>query len=551
MLQTFLSLFLIISLFTPNTVMGDIVENRQGELVSSDFKTLVNSNLPWCKKKTWGEGYKKDNCWTELAWFENITDNRNLSYYWEENKPNFDNGYAGEWKNNEFHGKGIRIFSDRIIVGNWQANDISLGTIHYFDQKTILDFYEGVKIESHSGRHYVFAYNNNKFIKDRYNSFSLLGTYHALIKNRNEHTFQYYGEIKDLQPHGKGEIRIHPVSKWNLTYPYKIIGNFKDGKLINKARLFFKNNNKGFPDVELDISFINDKFSTISVNEIKAYCGESEILFSGNIMLPVSDKHSHFSVIPFLPNQINSSKSKEIWQMIVLDDEYTIKYDYGDFFISVISKKNLKKIDKEAIQNLFIHEKNQIFSADIKGIGAACYPNNAINFDEKNSVTLISSKGTYTGNVTKKYISKIGFNRYNIGYLKSGKGTIEYPDGSFFKGEWLNDMKEGYGEFINNNGIVVKQHWVLGENSNQIITQEQAKQKRLAQIEKEILLQKGVNSELNPENLKKCERFFNEYMKTFLFLKKLDKYQYNLNESIGKEYLLDCLKDPNKYLYSF
>ena len=111
--------------------MGDIEENRFGELINSDFKNLVNSNLPWCKKKIWGEGYKTDNCWTELAWSQ-------------QTGGLFD-GYAGEWKNDEFHGKGVRIFPDRIIIGNWQANDISFGTIDYFDKHTFLVFYEGCK----------------------------------------------------------------------------------------------------------------------------------------------------------------------------------------------------------------------------------------------------------------------------------------------------------------------------------------------------------------------------------------------------------------------
>jgi len=544
MFQKLPSIFLLIfvSLFYSNTFMGDIEENRFGELINSDFKNLVNSNLPWCKKKIWGEGYKTDNCWTELAWSQ-------------QTGGLFD-GYAGEWKNDEFHGKGVRIFPDRIIIGNWQANDISFGTIDYFDKHTFLVFYEGVKIDGHTERHYVFQYNNKKFIKDYYYDEFLLNGRNGLIKNLNERTFQYYGEIKDLQPHGKGEIRIQPIKNKlsqmiDYKYPYKITGSFKDGKLIGEARLFFKNNNETLPDVELDVTFLSDRFSVASVNEMKNYCGESVIFFTGNPILPWSDQHSHFSLIPVLPNQINSSKSKEIWQMAALDAGYIIKYDFEEFFIDVISNKSLEKIDKKLIQDLSINEKNQIFSADIKEIGAECYPNNAIDFNENKPSTIISSEGTYTGGVTKKYINDRNFDRYYIGYKKNGKGTIEYSDGSLFKGEWLNGMKDGYGEFIKKDGTVIKQKWVLGENSNQIIMQEKAEQKRLAQIEQEIVFQKGVNLELNPENLKKCEKFFNEYMKQFLFLRELNEYQYNLHESTAKEYLLNCLKDPNKYLYSF
>ena len=552
MFKNFLSLFLIVNIFFTNTAMADIEENRLGELVSSDFKNIVNSSLPWCKKK-WTGGYKTDNCWAESAWFENISDNFSLKNY--KTLPNFVNGYAGEWKDNKFNGKGVQIFLDRIIVGNWQENDISFGTIYYFDQKTQLKLFQDVRVADHSDPQYVFGFNNDNFLENprySYREFRLMGNYYGIKKNQNKNRFVYHGEIKDLQPHGKGEIRIQQFEGYyGLTYPFKIAGNFKDGKLIDKAKFFFKNNNNELPDLELDISFANDRFSSISVNQMKTYCGESEILFSGNILLPASDEHSHFTNLPVLPNQMNSSKSKEIWQMAILDDEYIIKYDYGDFFISVISSKNLKKIDKELIQDLSIHKNNQIFSADIKEIGAECYPNNAIDFNKNKPSTIISSKGTYTGGVRDRYINKRDRGRNYIGYKKDGKGTIEYTDGSVFKGEWLNDMKDGYGESIKKDGTVIKQEWVLGENINQIIMQEKAKQKRLAQIEKEILLQKGANLELNPENLKKCERFFNEYMKPFLYIKKLDRYQYNIYENIGKEHLLNCLKDPNLYLYSF
>lgn len=574
MFKNFLSLLLIVNIFFTNTAMADIEENRWGELVSSDFKNIVNSSLPWCKKKGWGGGYKTDNCWAESAWFENISDNFLLKNY--KTLPNLVNGYAGEWKDNKFHGKGVQIFSDRIIVGNWQENDISFGTILYFDQKTQLKLFQGVRVADHSDPQYVFGFNNDNFLenprRNSYREFRLMGNYYGIKKNQNKNRFVYHGEIKDLQPHGKGEISVQAASNAyaismhgrsdgyselygasndGLTYPFKIAGNFKDGKLIDKAKFFFKNNNNELPDLELDISFANDGFFSISVNQMKTYCGESEILFSGNILLPASDKHSHFTNLPVLPNQMNSSESKEIWQMAILDDEYIIKYDYGDFFISVISSKNLKKIDKELIQDLSIQKRNQIFSADIKEIGAECYPNNAIDFNKNKPSTIISSKGTYTGGVRYSYINNRNRGRNIIGYVKNGKGTIEYTDGSVFKGEWLNDMKDGYGEFIKKDGTVIRQEWVLGENINQIIMQEKAKQKRLAQIEKEILLQKGANLELNPENLKKCERFFNEYMKPFLYIKKLDRYQYNIYENIGKEHLLNCLKDPNLYLYSF
>ena len=203
------------------------------------------------------------------------------------------------------------------------------------------------------------------------------------------------------------------------------------------------------------------------------------------------------------------------------------------------------------MQDLSLHKKNQIFSADVKEIGADCYPNNAIDFNEKKSSTIISSEGIYTGGVTKSYINNRNRDRYYIGYEKYGKGTIEYPDGSVFKGEWRNDKKDGYGEFIKKDGTVIQQKWVLGADSNQIIIREKEKQKRLEQMETEILFQRAVNLELNPENLKKCERFFNEYMKPFLFIKQLDINQYKIYENSGKEYLLRCLKDPDLYLYGF
>ena len=552
MLKYFSSLFLIANLFFTNTAIADIEVDRFGKLISSDFKNLVNSSLPWCKKK-WRGGYKTDNCWAESAWFENISDN----FYLRQPLPNLINGYAGEWKNNKFHGKGVQIFSDRIIVGNWQENDISFGTIYYFDKKTKLNLFQDVKVADHFDTQYVFGYNNDNFIEHRENSyrrsFMLIGNYYGK-QNQNEARFEYHGEIKGLQPHGKGEIRIQQFAEVfvyeRMAYPYKITGNFKDGKLNGKAKLFFKNKNKELHDLELDISFANNRFSSISIDQMKAYCGEAEILLSGNILLPASDKHSHFTNIPVLSDKKNGDL-KEIWQMVKLDDEYTIKYDYGDFFISVVSSKNLKKIDKELIQDLSINKKNQIFSADIKEIGAECYPNNAIDFNDKKPSIIISSEGTYTGSVTKTYINNRTHDRYYVGYEKQGKGTIEYPDGSVFKGEWLNDMKDGYGVFIKKDGTVIQQKWVLGADSNQIIIREKIKQERIAQIETEIFFQRAINLESNPENLKKCEKFFNEYMKPFLFIKELDRNQYKIYENYGKENLLNCLKDPDLYLYGF
>lgn len=572
MFKNLISFFLIINLCFTDTAIADIEVDKFGTIINSDFRNLVNSSLPWCKKKFWGDGYKKiDNCWLESAWFENISDNyfdRNIK---KKTLSNFVNGYAGEWKNDKFHGKGVQIFPDRIIVGNWQENDISFGTIYYFDQNTRLTFYQNPRIRVAPGgplsdEQNIFIYNNDSFLNNNrdysnYWAYTLIGYKYqkgTLLNqlNQNVHRFEYHGEIKDLQPHGKGEIRIQDfviksISK-SVNYPYKIAGNFKDGQLIDRAKLFFKHYNKELPDLELDIGIANERLLPISINQMKAYCDESEILFSGNILLPVSDNHSHFNNIPVLPLKKNSGQHKEIRQMVKLDDEYTIKYDYGDFFISVISSKNLKKIDKELIQDLSIHKKNQILSGDIKEISPTCYPNN-LDFNEEKPITIISSEGTYTGRVRADYINyrygSVG-DRNNIGYRKY-KGTFEYPDGSVFKGRWINDKKDGYGEFIKKDGTVIKQEWSQGSDMNQIRIWEKAEQKKLAQIDTEILLQKGANLALNPENLKKCERFFNEYMKQFLFLKTLDRYQYNLNENIAKKYLLNCLKDPNLYLVTF
>ena len=214
MFKNFLSLFLIVNIFFTNTAMADIEENRWGELVSSDFKNIVNSSLPWCKKKGWGGGYKTDNCWAESAWFENISDNFLLKNY--KTLPNLVNGYAGEWKDNKFHGKGVQIFSDRIIVGNWQENDISFGTILYFDQKTQLKLFQGVRVADHSDPQYVFGFNNDNFLenprRNSYREFRLMGNYYGIKKNQNKNRFVYHGEIKDLQPHGKGEISVQAAS---------------------------------------------------------------------------------------------------------------------------------------------------------------------------------------------------------------------------------------------------------------------------------------------------------------------------------------------------
>lgn len=34
--------------------------------------------------------------------------------------------------------------------------------------------------------------------------------------------------------------------------------------------------------------------------------------------------------------------------------------------------------------------------------------------------------------------------------LKSGHGIYNYPDGKFYKGEFLNDKKHGFGELYHN-----------------------------------------------------------------------------------------------------
>jgi hypothetical protein len=58
-------------------IQGDEIVINNGELVKSQFKSELNSNLPWCKKKFLGQstspyGYKTDKCYAEVGYFTRI-----------------------------------------------------------------------------------------------------------------------------------------------------------------------------------------------------------------------------------------------------------------------------------------------------------------------------------------------------------------------------------------------------------------------------------------------------------------------------------------------
>lgn len=43
--------------------------------------------------------------------------------------------------------------------------------------------------------------------------------------------------------------------------------------------------------------------------------------------------------------------------------------------------------------------------------------------------------------------------------LKSGHGIYNWPDGKYYKGEFFNDKKHGYGELYHNEALKYKGNW--------------------------------------------------------------------------------------------
>jgi hypothetical protein len=444
-------------------IQGDEIVINNGELVKSQFKSELNSNLPWCKKKFLGQstspyGYKTDKCYAEVGYFTFIYADRYYSpHRIDLNKIHFFTGYAGEWLDDKPHGKGIRIKEDSLIIGNWHHGNIDYGIIEYFDKDTDIQGYRGINVKSDI-EHFIYGKSSdfNTLRKVRnvfYKDYGYEDQIDILFDTNNfkdtSYKLKYEGSIgpdtrvpeghrENLVPNGTGILYVTKFSNaiYDHVYPSKIEGIFIDGKVSGNTKYFFKNqvltiDQSNLPQ-EVEHSF------NISCNSNK-----KRILKTKRpILLESSDQ-----------NIIKFQSDKELLHNLSMDKPILIKnleensvHMNQNSYNSLSLNDSKKLLETYKVENVVVGDFKKFNDCNAKRIPSL------IALDKEKNVLVYSSQGLYEG------LIKIDNNEI----IKDGFGIMEFLNGTSYEGKWKNNKKNGLMVFTDNKGNKNEEEWVNG-----------------------------------------------------------------------------------------
>lgn len=155
------------------------------------------TNVKEYKKETYSNGYYE-------GYFYNGKRNWQGTYHWTESKTYLK--YVGEWKDGNYHGKGVMYYKDGSRYDGPWVNDKMHGQGIWF-------YPDGTSI--------IIVYDNGNIVSQRKN----------IQKIDYGNGYRYEGETKNGVCHGKG------VYYWNNNTRYE--GEFKDGKLHGNGIIYY------------------------------------------------------------------------------------------------------------------------------------------------------------------------------------------------------------------------------------------------------------------------------------------------------------------------
>ena len=390
------------------------------------------------------------------------------------------NKYDGEWYWSMRHGYGIEtLVNDQIWKkreGRWENGEFKSGTIHYKNG----DVYKGTI--DHTGKKPedgILTYANGE--KDAFiiTGQIYVGTSGKCIQNSTKY------KLLNTETPGINKSNLNGYKGEFISKPIKTNGRFVTGTLIihnhqhgqgimtyaNGAKYEgeWKNGEKNGKGV---MTYANgDKYE----GEWKKNSRQGK----GVMVYANGDKYEgNWKGYPMGYGKYikpNGCRWEGYWHSGIHRNECKfmkgiIVYPNNEGFI--IGNMSYKLNDIINSQNIMLDNKlfpnsQGIFKYSTGDIFEGEYRNTEFNYG--NGYHSIYGTGILTYSNGDKYEGDVTYYTCKSKFVKRNNGTIEYKDGSKFKGTFLNDKYNGEGTFIDKDGIEYHGIWVNGERRNYFI----------------------------------------------------------------------------------